>query len=102
MKNIQVIDGAENCVFDIFEATDERFRVIFPDGTDVAFIDEVSARENAETLESTLKEIWRNRLKKKDAMGIHGILFYGNEHKKEYYPSRKDEDACNLDGTKLR
>lgn len=41
MKNIQVFDGAENAVYDIFVATDEEFALIFPDGTDVAFIDEV-------------------------------------------------------------
>jgi hypothetical protein len=40
MKNIQVIDGAENCVYDIFAATDEEFSLIFPRGQDVAFIDE--------------------------------------------------------------
>ncbi len=30
MKNIQVIDGALNCVYDIFPLTDEDFSVIFP------------------------------------------------------------------------
>jgi hypothetical protein len=41
MKNIQVIDGAENCVYDIFQASDEEFSPIFCDGRDIAFIDEV-------------------------------------------------------------
>ncbi len=41
MKNIQVIDGAVNCVYDIFAATEEEFDLIFPSGQDVAFIDEV-------------------------------------------------------------
>ena len=36
MKNIQIIDGAENSVYDIFQATEDEFAVIFPDGTDVA------------------------------------------------------------------
>jgi hypothetical protein len=44
MKNIQVIDGAVNCVYDIFAATDEEFGLIFPDGQDIAFIDEVYGR----------------------------------------------------------
>ena len=35
MKNIQVIDGAENCVYDIFSATDEEFALIFEAGADV-------------------------------------------------------------------
>lgn len=42
MKNIQVIDGATNSVYDIFSATEEQFAMIFPAGTDVAFINEVT------------------------------------------------------------
>jgi hypothetical protein len=30
MKNIQIIDGAENATFSIFQATDEEFTLIFP------------------------------------------------------------------------
>lgn len=41
MKNIQVFDGANNAVYDIFAATDEEFALIFLNDTDVAFIDEV-------------------------------------------------------------
>ena len=31
MKNIQIIDGADNCTFSIFQATDEEFSLIFPE-----------------------------------------------------------------------
>jgi O-acetyl-ADP-ribose deacetylase (regulator of RNase III) len=31
-----------------------------------------------------------------------GLLFYELEHKKAYYPTRKDEEAVNPDGTGLR
>lgn len=48
MKNIQVIDGADNRVYDIFAATDEEFGLIFPQGQDIAFIDEVMARGSEE------------------------------------------------------
>jgi len=44
MKNIQVIDGALNAVYDIFAATNADFALIFAPGEDVAFIDEVVAR----------------------------------------------------------
>ena len=44
MKNIQIIDGADNCVYDIFACTEEEFALIFPAGTDIAFIDEIYAR----------------------------------------------------------
>lgn len=32
MKNIMVIDGAENCVYDVFEAADDVFALIFAPG----------------------------------------------------------------------
>ena len=103
MKNIQVIDAALNCVYDIFAATDEEFALIFPPGHDIAFIDEVLARSaDAAALDGAFSNIWRRRVPKINVSGIHGILFYEYEHKKVYYPTRRDEDAVNPDGTPLR
>ena len=102
MKNIQIIDGAENCVYDIFSATEEEFSLIFTSGADVAFIDEVYAREDEEELDAAFSKIWNRRIRKIDAIGIHGLLFYENDVKKQYYPTRTDEGAVNPDGTKLR
>src|ERR1700744_615561 len=84
MKNIQVIDGSLNAVYDIFSATDEEFALIFPDGQDVAFIGEVQARGNVGKLDEAFARIWRRRIPKCDAMGIHGILFYELDQKKQY------------------
>ena len=64
MKNIQIIDGAQNCVYDIFSATDEEFALIFPDRTDIAFIDEVYAREDERLLDAAFANIWNRRTKK--------------------------------------
>ncbi|WP_427501686.1 hypothetical protein ACQE3E_23720 (plasmid) [Methylomonas sp. MED-D] len=50
MKNIQVIDGAANSVYDIFAATDDEFALIFPEGQDVSFIEEVMARGPEKTV----------------------------------------------------
>ncbi len=102
MKNIQIIDSAENCVYDIFSATEDEFYLIFPKGTDIAFINEVYEREAEDELNLAFTNIWKRRIAKKDAMGIHGVLFYENDHKMECYPTRTDEGACNPDGTKLR
>lgn len=102
MKNIQVIDGADNTVYDVFSATDEEFAVIFPSDTDIAFIEEVVERESEKLLNEVFGRIWRRRISKRDAMGIHGILFYQLERKKQYYPTRKDEEASNPDGSRLR
>jgi hypothetical protein len=102
MKNIQVIDGADNSVYDIFAATDEEFALIFPEGQDVGFIEEVMARGPERELDEALTRIWKRRISKRDAMGIHGILFYELDHKKQYYPTRRDEEAINPDSTRLR
>jgi hypothetical protein len=102
MKNIQVIDGAQNCVYDIFAATEEEFFLIFPDETDIAFINEVYARENGNMLDVAFKNIWLRPIPKSQVQGIHGILFYDLEEKKIYYPGRRDQDAINPDGSLLR
>ena len=102
MKNIQVIDGAANCVYDIFAATDAEFSVLFPLGQDIAFIDEITSRAEPETLEKVFSMLWTRRLHKRDAQGIHGILFYELAHKKLYYHTRRDEEAVNPDGSPLR
>ena len=104
MKNIQVIDSAENCVFDIFAATNAEFRLLFPHGHDVAFADEMIRRNRGRraALHEALKRIWNRRLPKSQAVGIHGLLFYDLPQKKQYYSTRRDEEACNPDGSRLR
>ena len=102
MKNIQVIDGADNCVYDIFSATDEEFALIFKSVKDVAFIDEVYNTGDEKLLDAAFNSIWQRRIKKSDAQGIHGTVFYELDKKKVYYPTRSDEDAVNPDGSKLR
>jgi hypothetical protein len=102
LKNIQIFDAAQNAVYDIFAATDEEFSLIFPNGTDVAFIDEVYQQHSLQTLDAAFTNIWTRRLEKRHAMGIHGILYYECEHKKAYYPTRRDEEAVNPDGSRLR
>lgn len=102
MKNIQVIEGAENCVYDIFQATDEEFDLIFPPDHDVAFIDEVYARGDRRKLDAAFANIWKRRIRKSEAMGIHGLLFFELDKKKIYYPTRRDEEAINPNGSLLR
>ena len=102
MRNIQVIDGAINCVYDVFAATDEESALIFPDGQDIAFISEVLARSEPGALESALATIWRRRVPKTQVAGVHGSLFYELDDKMQYYPTPRDEEAANPDGTRLR
>jgi hypothetical protein len=85
-------------IYDIFAATDREFFTVFPSGQDIAFIDEVILR----TGKAASKKLWARRLRKHEAHGMHGILFYDLAHKKVYYPTRRDEEAVNPGGSKLR
>lgn len=63
MKNIQVIDGAMNCAYDIFAATDEEFKLIFPnEGQDIQFAEDIYSNEEAQMV---LSKIWQRRTSKK-------------------------------------
>lgn len=49
-----------------------------------------------------LFRICSRRILKRDAMGIHGMLFYDLEYKKQYCPTRHDKEAVNSNGSLLR
>lgn len=68
----------------------------------MAFIDKVYQKQPSQTLDAAFSEIWKRRVPKRQAMGIHGILFYECDHKKAYYPTRRDGDAVNPNGSRLR
>lgn len=95
-KTVLVIDGAENCAYDCFEASDALFARIFPaEGQDVEFIEDYMARssEAQEDLwESEWQAMWARRVLKRDTRGIHGTLFYESKWKKKYYPSKRESD----------
>lgn len=86
--------------------TDEEFSLVFQPGEDIAFIDEVYARHeklgDISKVDDAFNSAWRRRVPKKDVMGIHMVLFYELKEKKEYYPNRRDEDAINPNGSRLR
>lgn len=102
MKFIQVIDGAENCVFDIFTCSESDFALLFPDGTDIAFAEELETRQDSELVRKALARLWGGRARKPEVQGVHGTLYFGLAHKRKYYPTLRDEEAVNPDGSKLR
>jgi hypothetical protein len=90
MKNIQVIDGANNCAYDVYSATEDEFRIVFPEpDQDIQFIEDIRDDEN---IKKVLSQIWKRRLNKPEINGIHGTLFYELTDKKQFYPNRKDSD----------
>lgn len=93
MKNVQVIDGADNCTYSIFQFSERQFAAIFPaKGQDIEFIEDVTKRIGDKELGKLLKSAWSRILDKKKARGIHGTLFYELAHKKKYYPTKIDAE----------
>ena len=91
MKNIQIIDGASNATFSVFQATDEEFAAIFPDGRDIELVEDLIERIGERTAGSVLTPIWGRPILKRDALGIHGTLFYDNDHRRHHIPPSKRE-----------
>lgn len=92
MKNIQIIDGADNCTYDIYAASSEDFAMIFPNDQDVEFIDDFIARVGQQKADQICERLWRHPVNKKNTCGIQGTLFYELEFKKKYYPTKKEAE----------
>jgi len=93
MKNIQVIDGASNCTYSIYEVTEEEFDILFPSlGQDIEFVEDVVDRVGDEALGQLMNPVWKRPVNKRDTRGIHGTIFYGLLWKKKYYPTKKDAE----------
>lgn len=98
-KNIQVIDGAQNCKYSIFSAKEKDFFEIFPEeGQDIEFIEDFFNRVGKNHATIILKRLWAMPINKKAVQGIHGTLFYELEYKKEFYPTKRESEmvTCGL------
>lgn len=91
MKNIQIIDGAANATFSVFQATDEEFAAIFPDGRDIELVEDLVERIGEEAAGSVLTPVWDRPILKRDAAGVQGTLFYDNDHRRRHIPPSKRE-----------
>jgi len=91
MKNIQIIDGAVNATFSVFQATDDEFAAVFPDGRDIELVEDLIDRLEEDAAGSTLTLIWGRSILKRDALGIHGTLLYDNEQRRDHVPPSKRE-----------
>jgi catechol 2,3-dioxygenase-like lactoylglutathione lyase family enzyme len=91
MKNIQVIDGALNCTFSLFQATDEEFALIFPEPRqDIQYAEDLAKLPEQEAINLALGRIWERPIRKQDAQGIHGTLFYQLERYKAWYRAKRE------------
>ncbi len=93
MKNIQVIDGAVNCAYRVYEADDSAFATLFPAiGQDIEFIEDVADRLGEDALIRITRPLWARPVNKREVNGIHGTLFYGLPNKKPFYPTKRESD----------
>jgi hypothetical protein len=65
-------------------------------------VEDLQTRADAERIFRGLESVWANRLPKERVDGIHGTLFYGLSHKRKCYPTLRDAEASNPDGSHLR
>lgn len=92
MKNIQVIDGALNCTFSIFQATGKEFALLFPEPRqDIQYGGDLALLPRQEEVEAALGRIWERPIRKQNALGIHGTLFYELERYKTYYRAKRED-----------
>jgi hypothetical protein len=86
VKNIQVIDGASNATFSIFQATEEEFAAIFPQGREMEIADDVIERLGEAEAERVFSALWSRPILKRHASGLHGTLFYDADHRRKHLP----------------
>lgn len=90
LRAIQVIDGAANCTFSLVLVTDEEFAAIFPgDGQDIEFAEDLEERLSETPVD--LSGLWQRPVRKPDANGIHGTLFFEFADRRRHFPATKRE-----------
>lgn len=96
MKNIQVIDGAINCSYDVYSVSERDFLVIFPaPNQDIEFIEDVVERLGEDEAGKLVMRATspRKRVEKCRVNGIHGTLFFQlADVKKRFYPNKREKD----------
>ena len=94
MKNVQVIDGSQNCTYPIYQFTEKQFALIFPgQNQDIEFASDLTARLSDQDQDTAFEGAWDRPIRKTQAQGIDGTLFYGLDHKKVYYPNKSERDV---------
>lgn len=91
-KHVQVIDDALNCTYSIFAVEEDEFELLFPEGTDIEFNDDLFSRMGNVKASELMSKVWARWVDKKSVAGIHGTLFYGMGYKKKYYPTKRESE----------
>lgn len=93
MKNMQLVEPAENCWFAIYSLEEDDFALIFPaPGQDVEFFEDVVKRLGKSEAHELLVRTTRRYVHKPDIHGIHGTLFCDFEQRKKHFPNKQYAD----------
>jgi hypothetical protein len=93
MNNIQFIDGAENCAYDVFSCQERDFSLAFPaNGQDVEFIEDLIDRLGERLAGELISRISSGPIRKSAVQGIDGTIFFGLGYKRKYYPNKRESD----------
>ncbi|HQS98416.1 MAG: hypothetical protein B7Y31_01855 [Novosphingobium sp. 16-62-11] len=93
MKNILIVDGAMNATFSVFQATDEEFATLFPNGEEIDLVEDVIERTGQAVAETIFARVWERPVLKSEAQGIHATLIYDDPSRRDYLPpSRREID----------
>jgi hypothetical protein len=96
MKNIQLVEPAENCAFLVHSVSEKDFKLVFPaKGQDIEFVEDLLARLGKRRAGQVLSRLFRRYVDKQQIHGIHGTLFLMCEGRKQYFPNKRETD---LDG----
>jgi hypothetical protein len=92
MKNIQVIDGAANCTFSLFQATDDEFELLFPEPRqDIQYAEDLAGLPRQDEIAGALQRICQRPIRKQDVQGSQGTLFYQLPRYKQTYREKREE-----------
>lgn len=92
MKNIQIVEQADNATYSLFSATEGEFLAIFPGaGQDIEIVEDFVDRVGEPDAMRILSSLWSRPIHKSNAAGIHGTLYYGYEDKRANLPKSKRE-----------
>lgn len=91
MKNILIVDGAMNATFSVFQATDDEFTTLFPNGEEMDVIEDVIERVGEAASEPIFNRIWNCPILKTETYGIHATIIYDDPSRRYYLPSSRRE-----------
>ena len=72
MKNLEIVDGALNGRFEIYEVEDEIFQRLFPDGKDEIYLEDLE--EVIKNDVSFWDRAYAREVERRIVRGIHGTL----------------------------